>query len=300
MLRIATRGSPLAIWQAEHIASLLRAAHPGIAIGLVPLVSSGDLLKDRPLRQAGGIGLFTKEIQAAVLDGRADVAVHSLKDLPTTAAPGLILGAVPPRGPVRDVLITPNGFRLDELPAGSSVGTGSPRRRALLARHRSDLRLVDIRGNVETRIRKTQEGEYDAIVLAAAGVVRLGLEAAITEELDLERFPPAPGQGALGIECRADDYVTQELLAPLEDPATRQCVEAERAFLQALQGGCQIPIGAHARQVGDRLVLHGILLEPDGETWFEGTHEGPASDPRVVGGDLASRLLQHQAKAGIG
>ena len=230
-LRIGTRGSPLALWQAHHVAGLLRPR----PVELVEIQTSGDIDRSTSLVQIGGQGVFTKEIQRALLDGRVDVAVHSLKDLPTVEVEGLVLGAVPPRGPTGDALVSLKHRRFEDLPAGAVVATSSLRRRAQLLHRRPDLKLIDIRGNVETRLRKLEEQNLDATILAEAGLVRLGLADRITEILDPSWMLPAVGQGALGLECRAEDD-TLGLLRGLDDAATRQAVLAERAFLRAMGG----------------------------------------------------------------
>src|SRR5436190_4066592 len=242
-LRIGTRASPLALWQANHVADRLRPLAAPRPVELVHVQTEGDRDQAASLAHIGGRGVFTKEIQRAVLDGRVDVAVHSLKDLPTGAVPGLALAAVPPRGPTGDVLVTPTPTRFDDLPRGATVATGSLRRRAQLLHRRPDLQLADIRGNVDTRLRKLREQGLDALILAAAGLERLGLGHAITERLDPAWMLPAVGQGALGLECRSDDAKTRALLAPLNDAATRCAVLAERAMLRGLGGGWQVPGG---------------------------------------------------------
>jgi len=293
LVRIGTRGSPLALWQANHVASLLR---PHAAPQLVEIDTAGDQVRDVPLAQIGGEGVFTKEIQRALLDGRVDVAVHSLKDLPTVPMMGLLLAAVPPRGPAGDVFVSRRHRRFDDLPSGAVMATSSPRRRAQALHRRPDLRLVDIRGNVETRLRKLVEQDLDALILAQAGLERLGLDSAITEILDPSWMLPAVGQGALGLECRADSAEVLEVLQLLNDPPTYQAVLAERALLRALGGGCQVPVGASATVTGDALTLRSGVLSPDGRQRVEGTVTGPASDPEALGQQLAQDLLAQGAK----
>jgi hydroxymethylbilane synthase len=264
---------------------------------LVHVQTEGDRDQSASLAHIGGRGVFTKEIQRAVLAGAVDVAVHSLKDLPTEAVPGLVLAAVPPRGPAGDVLVTPTPTRFDDLPVGATVATGSLRRRAMLLHRRPDLRLADIRGNVDTRLRKLREHGYNALVLAEAGLERLGLTGVIAERLDPAWLLPAVGQGALGLECRSADGETRDLLAGLDDPPIRQAVEAERALLAHLGGGCQVPIGAAARVEGGRLILRGAVLAADGSRRIDGEADGPAGDPAAVGRELADRLRRQGAAA---
>lgn len=294
-LRIATRASRLALWQAHHVRDLLAPLIPGRSIELVTVFSTGDAVRDRPLFQVGGVGVFTKEIQEAVLDGRADLAVHSLKDLPTETRDELVLAAVPERGPVADAFLSRDHASIIEVPAGSRVATSSLRRRAMLRRFRPDLAIVDVRGNVETRLRKLLDGEFEGMILALAGLKRLGLESHVREELPTELFLPAVGQGALGIECRADDDATRALLKTVDHPASRHAVVSERAFLRAMQGGCQAPIGALAHCEGDSLTLSGRALSPDGLMAFEGTKHGAVDRAESVGESLAQELLARGA-----
>src|SRR5215831_17093059 len=254
-LRIGTRGSRLALWQANHIADCLRPLAAPRPVELVHIQTTGDIQRDAALTRIGGEGLFTKEIQRALLDGSVDVAVHSLKDLPTLVVEGLVLAAVPPRGATGDVLVSHRHADFDTLPPGAVVATSSLRRRAQVLHRRPDLRLVDIRGNVETRLRKLDEQGLDALVLAQAGLERLGLAGQITEILDPAWMLPAVGQGALGLECRADDPETLNLLQELNHLPSQRAVLAERSFLRALGGGCQVPIGALAPVNGDTLTL---------------------------------------------
>jgi hydroxymethylbilane synthase len=288
-LRIGTRGSPLALWQANHVADRLRPLAAPRPVELVLIQTEGDRDVNTSLAHIGGQGVFTKEIQRALLDGWVDVAVHSLKDLPTFPVEGLALGAVPVRGPTADVLVSPAGVRFDDLPVGAKVATGSLRRRAQVKHRRPDVELVDIRGNVETRLKKLRDYGYDGLILARAGLDRLGLDVA-SEVLDPAWMLPAVGQGALGLECRAADTPTLTLLAPLNDPATHQAVTAERSLLYHLGGGCQVPIGAAAAVAGDRLTLRGAVLAPDGSRRIEGMLAGPAGDAETVGRRLAERL----------
>jgi hydroxymethylbilane synthase len=295
-LRIGTRGSPLALWQADHVAGRLRAQAPARAVDIVPIQTSGDRRRDLPLAQIGGEGAFTREIQRALQAGAIDVAVHSLKDLPTVPVHGLILAAVPARGPSGDVLVSRGGCRFDALPAGATIGTSSLRRRAQALHRRPELRLADVRGNVETRLRKLEEGTLDALILAQAGLERLGLLTAITEILSPEWMLPAVGQGALGLECRADDETTRQLLGLLDDEPSRQAVTAERALLFALGGGCLVPIGALTHVVGGGLELEGAVLAPDGSRRVHGRAEGPAQSADDLGRRLAEQLLAQGAR----
>jgi hydroxymethylbilane synthase len=306
-LRVGTRGSPLARWQALWIADRLREAHPGLLVTLVEIKTQGDRDRNTPLAQLGGLGLFTKEIQRALCDGTVDLAVHSLKDLPTRGPDGLTLGAVPAREELADALIAPEARTLDALPDGATVGTGSLRRRAQLLYLRPGLKVVGLRGNVETRLNQALEGRLDAVVLAEAGLRRLGLERHVTERLGPPRFLPAVGQGALGIECRADDVETLLLLAPLDHAPTRRAVLAERAALADLEGGCMIPLGAWGRDAEDRsLTLDVAVFDPDGRERAFASQTGPRSDPeslgRLVAEELraqgAERLLRRDGAAG--
>jgi hydroxymethylbilane synthase len=294
-LRIGTRGSRLALWQANHVAELLRPLAAPRPVELVEIQTTGDQVRDRPLAQIGGDGLFTKEIQKALQAGAVDLAVHSLKDLPTIPVAGLVLAAVPRRGPAGDVFVSRRHRRFDDLPPGAVVATSSLRRRAQVLHRRPDLHLVDIRGNVETRLRKLAEQNLDATILAQAGLERLGLGDAIAEVLDPSWMLPAVGQGALGLECRADDWTTRALLGPLNDAPTRQAVLAERAMLWALGGGCLVPIGAATAVAGDELALRGAVLSPDGARRVEGETRGPADEPEALGQRLAQRLLDDGA-----
>ena len=292
-IRIGTRGSHLARWQSGWVADRLREAHPGLAVELVEIRTQGDRDRDSPLAAIGGAGLFTKEIQRALADGRVEVAVHSLKDLPTKGLDGLTLGAVPAREDVADALIAPGGRTLAGLPAGARVGTGALRRRAQLLYARPDLVVVGVRGNVETRLNKALRGDLDGVVLAEAGLRRLGLDGHVTERLGPPGFLPAVGQGALGIECRLDDPATRALLASLDDPATHRAVVAERRVLADLEGGCMIPLAAYARDEADGggLRLDAFVLDVDGRERVEASATGPLDDPDGLGRRVAATLL---------
>jgi hydroxymethylbilane synthase len=291
-LRIATRKSQLALWQAEHVAALLRAAHPGVEIELLPLLTQGDRIQDRSLAAIGGKGLFIKELEVAIEELRADVAVHSMKDVPADLPPGFAIGAVLTRADPRDALITRNGIaRIEDLPRGARIGTSSLRRQAQLCALRPDLKIEALRGNVDTRLRKLDEGDLAAIVLACAGLIRLGLESRITARLDPKLCLPAVTQGVIGIECRSEDPRTLQLLAALEDPATRLVMEAERAFSRRLGGSCQSPIAAYAELRADKIELHGLVAEPDGSRLLRDSLIGRHDEPEGLGIRLAERVL---------
>lgn len=290
---IATRGSRLALWQAEHIRSLLEKKH-GLAVKLLVLKTKGDIILDVPLSKVGGKGLFVKEIEEALLDGRADLAVHSMKDVPMDLPDGLVLGAVPEREDPADLLLSAKYASLEDLPQGAAVGTSSLRRQAQLLALRPDLKVVSLRGNVDTRMRKLTEGEFDAIVMAAAGVNRLGLRAPFMIPLEPPAFLPAAGQGALGMEFRDDRPDMRELLGFLNHPETFVRVTAERAFLAGLEGGCQVPIAAHATLAaacGSRptgiLRLEGLVADVTGTRIIRKSVEGDPADARALGLRLA-------------
>jgi len=289
-IRIATRRSPLARWQANHVADLLRARDPGAEVRLHELVTRGDKILDVALARVGGKGLFVKEIEDALLADEAEIAVHSMKDLPAVLADGLVVGAVPVREDPRDALCSPKHRTLAALPRGARVGTSSLRRGAQLKALRPDLEIMLVRGNVETRLRKASE-ELDAVVLAYAGLRRLGLAQHATQVFDPSEMLPAVAQGALALEARADDAVTLARLAPLDDPETRQRVEAERGLLRRLEGGCQVPIAAHAVLCDGRLSLRALVASVDGARIVRGERSGPASQARALGEALAEELL---------
>lgn len=296
-LRIATRESPLALWQAEHVKARLEAVHANLVVTLVPMTTTGDQLLAGPLSQSGGKGLFVKELEAALLDGRADLAVHSMKDVPAQQPPGLALTAYLEGEDPRDAFVSNHHASLATLPQGARLGTASLRRQVQAKRLRPDLHIEVLRGNVGTRLRKLDEGQHDAILLACAGLMRLGLDARIRERLDPETFVPAIGQGIVGIECRADDARTQALLAPLNDAASHLRLSAERAFNARLGGACQAPIAGHATRLADgRLRLVGLVGTPDGVTLLRDELTGPASDAAALGIALADRLLAAGAR----
>jgi hydroxymethylbilane synthase len=292
-LRLGTRASPLARWQAQWVAG--RLAELGVETALVPISTRGDERRTGPIGAIGGQGVFTKELQRALVDGEIDLAIHSLKDLPTDAVAGLVLAAVPPRGPLGDVLISRNGEPFSELPHGAVVGTGSLRRRTQLWHARPDLRMEDVRGNVETRVAKLHGGAFDALVLAEAGLERLGLAGEITERLPLSLMLPAVGQGALGIEARADDQDTLALLAPLDDNETHCAVAAERSMLAALRGGCLAPAGGWGRVIDSQLHLSGVVLSADGARRVFAELTGGVSDPVSLGQTVAAELFSQGA-----
>ena len=297
-LVIATRGSQLALWQAHFIRDSLCRLHPELSIELSVIKTRGDIILDVPLAKVGGKGLFVKEIEDALLDGRADLAVHSIKDVPMLLPEGLLLGCVPKREDPRDALLSVRYASLEALPSGAHVGTSSLRRQAQLLHLRPDLHISSLRGNVDTRLRKLREGVYDAILLASAGLTRLALEVPHRQDLDASVFLPAVGQGALGIECREDDYDLLCLLAELEDGASRVCVEAERAFLAELDGGCQVPIAGHASLLeGEQLLLQGLVGEVDGTRLLTASRQGHTSEADALGRTLARELLDSGARA---
>jgi hydroxymethylbilane synthase len=293
LIRIGTRGSALALWQAHFVADQLRAA--GHVVELIEIQTSGDVIRDVPLVQLGGLGAFTREIQKALQAGQVDVAVHSLKDLPTFAVENLLLAAVPARGPTGDAFLSLRHGCFADLPRGAVIATSSLRRRAQVLHRRPDLKLVDMRGNVDTRLRKLREQDLDAIILAEAGLKRLGLEGQITEILDPQWLLPAVGQGALGLECRADDPATRAALSLLDHAPTHQCVLAERSLLRGLGGGCQVPVAAATKIEGDTLTLRGVVLDPNGRQRIEGTVTGSPATAEALGLRLSVQLLAQGA-----
>lgn len=296
-LRIATRKSPLALWQTEHVAARLRAAHPGLDVELVAMSTRGDEVLDRSLAAIGGKGLFLKELELAMLRGEADCAVHSLKDVPMELEPGFALPAILPRADHADAFVSPRFAGIDALPQGAVVGTSSLRRQAQLRALRPDLVLRDLRGNVNTRLAKLDAGEYDAIVLACAGLERLGLHERIRLRLDAPHWLPAPAQGAIAIECRSDDAATHALCAALDDADTRLCVEAERAMNRALHGSCHVPVAALARLEGGRLSLQGLVGSAHDGVQVRAEGEGARHEGEALGRDVAGRLLAAGAGA---
>ena len=296
-LVIATRGSRLALWQANHVKDSLEAAHPGLAVELNIIKTKGDIILDVPLAKVGGKGLFVKEIEEALLSGAADIAVHSMKDVPMELPEGLILGIVPEREDPTDLFLSVDYDSLESLPAGAVVGTSSLRRQAQVLAQRPDLEVVSLRGNVDTRLRKLTEGQFAAIIMATAGMKRLGLSVPKERPLAPPAFIPAVGQGALGIEFCEDRKDLAEMLAFMEHRPTRVCVEAERGFLAGLDGGCQVPIAGHAEMLDDdRFILDGLVAEVDGSVILREQQEGTAATARETGFALARHLLDKGGK----
>lgn len=295
IIRIATRKSPLAMWQAEHVSALLTELHPGLEIQIVGMTTKGDKILDAPLAKVGGKGLFVKELEQGMLEGVADIAVHSMKDVPVDFPEGLHLAVIMDREDPRDAFVSNRFDDLDSLPQGACVGTSSLRRQCQLADRRPDLRIEPLRGNVNTRLAKLDAGEYDAIILAAAGLMRLGFESRIRGRIAPEDSLPAIGQGAIGIECRSADPRINDLIAPLHHRDTADRVLAERAMNARLHGGCQVPIAGHALIKGDRLVLEGLVGTPDGSRILRAESEGPREDWEAIGTRVADALLAQGA-----
>ncbi|MEJ8318693.1 hydroxymethylbilane synthase [Pseudomonas psychrotolerans] len=295
-IRIATRQSALALWQADYVKARLEAAHPGLRVSLLPMTSRGDKLLDAPLAKIGGKGLFVKELENALLDGSADIAVHSMKDVPMEFPAGLGLYAICEREDPRDAFVSNRHSGLAELPQGSVVGTSSLRRQAQLLALRPDLEIRFLRGNVNTRLAKLDADDYDAIILAAAGLIRLGFAERIREYLTVEDSLPAGGQGAVGIECRTDDAEVHALLEPLHHFDTERRVAAERALNRRLNGGCQVPIACYAVQEGELLWLRGLVGQPDGGLLLRAEARGPLNDPAGLGVTVAEDLLAQGAQ----
>ncbi|MFO6424468.1 hydroxymethylbilane synthase [Motilimonas sp. KMU-193] len=296
-LRIATRKSPLAMWQAEFVKAALEAVHPDLDVKLIPFVTKGDIILDTPLAKVGGKGLFVKELENAMLAGEADIAVHSMKDVPMEFPEGLGLSTICEREDPRDAFVSNHYQRIEDLPAGAVVGTSSLRRQCQLRASRPDLIVKDLRGNVNTRLAKMDAGEYDAIILAAAGLLRLEMPERIASYISPEQSLPAVGQGAVGIECRLDDSETIALLAPLDHAATRIRVLAERAVNNTLEGGCQVPIGSYAELDGDKIYLRALVGSPDGSTMLHREIRGASQDAEKLGVELAQALLDAGAKS---
>lgn len=294
-LTIATRKSALALWQAEHVAGLLREHHPGLQVELLPLVTEGDRILDKPLASIGGKGLFLKELERALLAGQADLAVHSMKDIPVEMTAGLQVDIVLQRANPFDALLSREGLHLHELPDGARIGSSSLRRQCQLLAVRPDLRVLDLRGNVNTRIRKLQEGEYEAIILACAGLERLGLEALITETLPAPAWLPAPAQGTIGLQYVTEDARSRALLLPLNHVETSLRTQAERRVAQLLQGSCQVPLAVYAELYGELLELQGLVGEADGSRILRSQQQGPVTELQQLAEALANDLLQQGA-----
>ena len=295
-LRIATRKSPLAMWQAEHVAERLRQAHPGLEVELVAMKTQGDKILDTPLAKIGGKGLFVKELEQGIQQGRADIAVHSMKDVPAELPEGFELAVIMERESPRDAFVSNQYEKLDALPQGARLGTASLRRQCQAMARRPDLEVLTLRGNVNTRLRKLDDGEFDAIILASAGLMRLGFDERITRLMPPEESLPAVGQGALGLECRAGDSRILELIAPLHHQSTAVCVGAERAMNRRLEGGCQVPIAGYAILEGEAVWLRGLVGDPDGSRVVRGEARGHRDRAEALGLELAEDLLERGAR----
>jgi len=295
VVRIATRKSPLALWQAEFVRDSILALRPELKVELVKMVTKGDKILDTPLAKVGGKGLFVKELEVGMLQGDADIAVHSMKDVPVEFPEGLHLAVICEREDPRDAFVSNRYESIEDLPEGAKVGTSSLRRMCQIKNWRSDLEILDLRGNVNTRLRKLDDGEYDAIILACAGLKRLGFDDRIQSHLDPGFSLPAIGQGAVGIECRIDDDFINELIAPLNHPATRTRVLAERAMNLRLEGGCQVPIAGYAELDGETLLIRGLVGRPDGTEMIRGEIAGRADEAEYLGTALADDLLARGA-----
>jgi hydroxymethylbilane synthase len=296
-LIFATRPSKLARWQTNHVIESLKKVHPDLECEEKIITTQGDKILDKPLPEIGGKGLFTQELESELLNGDVHCAVHSLKDLPVENPAGLTIGCIPARAEVRDALISANRYTLSTLPKGASIGTSSLRRAAQVLALRPDIRVESLRGNVDTRLRKALDGQYDAIILAGAGLTRLGLDTHVSEWLSLDVMLPAPGQGALAVQCRADDEATLKILAALEDISTRNAVTAERAFLSGLGGGCSVPVAAYAEGVRGQVSgvrLTGLVISEDGKSVVKVTGQG--ADPLELGHQLAQQSIAQGAK----
>lgn len=296
-IRIATRKSPLAMWQAEHVRDRLTAAYPGLEVELLTMTTEGDRILDTPLAKIGGKGLFVKELEKSILEGDADIAVHSMKDVPVAFPEGLHLSVILEREEPCDAFVSNTVAAFDLMPQGAVLGTSSLRRQSQLSRLRPDLKVVSLRGNVGTRLKKLDEGEFDAIILACAGLVRLGMSARIRERLKPEQCLPAIGQGAVGIECRVDDQRVIDLISVLRHEETEICVRAERAMNARLEGGCQVPIGGHAMLKDGQLFLRGLVARIDGSETVQGEVSGTIAEAESMGVQLAEDLLSRGADA---
>ena len=296
LLRIATRKSPLALWQAEHVKARLLQAHEGLEVELVTMSTQGDKILDTPLAKIGGKGLFVKELEQGMLEGRADIAAHSIKDVPMEFPEGLYLSTILEREEPCDAFVSNMYDTLDELPEGAVVGTSSLRRRCQLLQRRPDLQIEDLRGNVNTRLSKLDDGQYDAIILACAGLIRLEMADRIKQSIASNVILPAVGQGSVGLEAREGDEETLELISILDHPTTRYRIVAERALNHGLNGGCQVPIASHATVDGDELYLRALVGEPDGSNIVSGEKTGHVNDAEAIGTELANELLASGAK----
>lgn len=296
-IRIATRQSRLALWQTEYVADTLRRAHPGIEIEIIPMTTRGDEILDRSLAKVGGKGLFIKELEVAMMEDRADIAVHSMKDVPWDLPDGMRIGAVLQRADPGDAIAAKPGLdSLAKLPEGARVGTSSLRRQAQIRHVRPDLQVEPVRGNVETRLRKMDEGEFDAVILAAAGLKRLGLGERITGRLEIEECLPAVGQGIIGIECKSSDEAVLEALRAIEHTKTRYCLEGERSVAAQLQASCESPIAAYGELRDGELFLRGVVAKPDGSTLLRGQVRGASTDARRLGKELVADLRNQGAQ----
>ncbi len=294
-IRIATRKSPLALWQAEHVRAALMAAHPGLQVEIHGMTTRGDKILDTPLAKIGGKGLFVKELEVGMLEGAADIAVHSMKDVPVDFPAGLQLAVILEREDPRDAFVSNNYDSIEDLPQGAKLGTASLRRQCQISAYRPDLEILPLRGNVNTRLSKLDNGEYDAIILAAAGLKRLGFDDRIRSALSPQQSLPAIGQGAIGIECRSDDERVQALLQPLHHEQTAVCVAAERAMNERLNGGCQVPIAGYATLDGERLSISGLVGEPDGSRILRKQISGKIEEAAALGASIAESLLEQGA-----
>jgi len=294
-IRIATRKSPLALWQAEHVQAALIAAHPGLQVEIVGMTTRGDKILDTPLAKIGGKGLFVKELEIAMLEGTADIAVHSMKDVPVEFPEGLQLAVILEREDPRDAFVSNDYASIEDLPQGAKLGTASLRRQCQISAYRPDLEILPLRGNVNTRLSKLDSGEYDAIILAAAGLKRLGFDQRIRVALSPQQSLPAIGQGAIGIECRSDDERVHTLLAPLHHQPSALCIAAERAMNERLNGGCQVPIAGYATLDAGKLSMSGLVGEPDGSVILREQISGDAKDAVTIGARIAESLLDQGA-----
>ncbi len=295
IIRIATRKSPLAIWQAEEVKRQLRQHHPDLAVELVGMMTQGDIILDTPLAKIGGKGLFVKELEIGMLEGKADIAVHSMKDVPMELPEGLHLPIILEREDPHDAFVSNKYTSLDDLPQHAKVGTSSMRRQTQIKEYRPDLDILDLRGNVNTRLSKLDNGEYDAIILATAGLMRLGFDERITQRIPTTQSLPAIGQGAIGIECRDNDERVNALLSPLNHPDTSIRVTAERAFNTRLNGGCQVPIAGYSELKGDQLYFRGLIGYPDGSSLYRAEKTAPIADAEKLGVAVAEDLLSQGA-----